>query len=436
LRQAANSVFRSDTDVTITNKWVDTVLTALLREFKLADGNLNSDPGSVKHSLSMFAFVAPGADSVQFQQRFDRENRLICQEAVNEATAKMDKKTTELFIAGSLKTGDDVIATLANFRQLGLLITADYDESECHKVLTEYAKGGLLSIYGREFIGLSSAVRQVPVNMLLEVQQIFGRYGAIGKISEYRDAVTNGEPIHPRVYADAMVFAKVIMTEAHNAFQRLDSRHYSDRIPVIVDYLPHLAIFRPGQHGAAYQEYQPPAQGQPRGQNQGGGRVTPLLGDLRRVQIMTPPAAVGDPVHIRGGGGGGRGGGAGAFGAFRREGDPRAGNGGAGGGDIAAIDEAKKTKGFLTYTPPAGSRFPTPPPCPVFIQIGNMPGKERVCMRFCAQGLFCPTTSRCQLAHVAAFDRLPADVQEAFKTYVTRTPGLAFAPGQGPSGTP
>lgn len=90
--------------------------------------------------------------------------------------------------------------------------------------------------------------------------------------------------------------------------------------------------------------------------------------------------------------------------------------------------------GFLTYDVSVTGSGRVPPPCDVYIQLGGMPNSERVCLFYCTRGYYCARGDRCLKAHVSGFTRLPGGTQQQFRAFVERTPGLAFAPGQGPPG--
>ena len=427
VRRAACSDNRFDGHVDMTGDMVDTVLTACVREFRILPHSLDTEPTRVKSNLTLLALVSPGTNSVTFKHRLDQGNVLAFQEAVGEAPAKMERKSTELFNGGSLTTGQSSINTSANWRALGNIITEDYDVSECRKSCWCFGKNYFTDA-GRLWLGRTLTTPQVPLNLLAAEWDIIASFVAIATVPEYRDAVLGGAPIHAEPYKNANVLATVVATDLYTAVVRNTLTAYA-HIPYVAQVLPHLRLTT----------------------------VTPQAPVA--LGAVVPPAAFGWPVrmgpefppqqnrphNIAGGGQG-----AGLRGAINLRDNNRDNNRGGnnnrdnnnrvGGAPGAARDprpdvrEADKRAGFLTFVSPPGAANRAPPPCDFMVRLQGMQGRERVCLFFCTKGFFCPRGEGCQQAHIPSFNRLPQAVQTGLRAYVERTPGLAFAPGQNPPG--
>ncbi len=95
----------------------------------------------------------------------------------------------------------------------------------------------------------------------------------------------------------------------------------------------------------------------------------------------------------------------------------------------------RKTKGMLTWNPPAGVSADLPT-CPVRDKVRGKDTQERLCMAFLTLGHACPYDS-CNRPHPASVKRLSTDRKRAdFIKFVTDTPGLGWAEGRAPPGTP
>ena len=96
--------------------------------------------------------------------------------------------------------------------------------------------------------------------------------------------------------------------------------------------------------------------------------------------------------------------------------------------------ERRKLLGILTFDKKVGgNRLPH---CPVYAKASkDSSSQERLCMQFATQGHYCSRTN-CPFPHIPAVARLPKEARDELVKWVTKTPGLDFAPGKGPAGTP
>jgi len=75
------------------------------------------------------------------------------------------------------------------------------------------------------------------------------------------------------------------------------------------------------------------------------------------------------------------------------------------------------------------------PPCPVHDKAKGGSTSERLCMQFITRGHYC-SRPKCPYPHVFKLASMPEPKRSELIKFVKLTPGLAFAPGQGPPGTP
>jgi hypothetical protein len=415
-RRAAGSPLFLKASVTLSGDWVDGVITACLRDFRLIDKTLAVAPASVKVHLGPITCVTPTATSVILQQRRDADQRLLIQEAVGEAPAKMDKKSTELFIGGSYHSAVAATNAFANWHLLGEIISPEYGQSEMKKALDNWVTN-FHGPSGREWAQRYATYHQLALNLVADMSDIVAQFVAIAKDPTNRLAIADqASPVHPRFYQEATLFAATLETDLFHAITRGLGKGYVD-MPLVAKQLPFFATI--------------PL----RLAELGGIGAGPARQANHRAAPVVPPQHQG-----RGGGGPNverraphqqRDGGQQARGAAP------AGGGGRGPIVDEAAREANKRHGFLVYDSSAAGATRMPPPCEVFVKLRGMATAERLCVHFCTRGFFCGRGNNCNQVHVSGFGALPAVSQEPVRLFVERTNGLSFAPGQNPPvGTP
>ena len=425
-RRAASSPLFLKASVTLTGDWVDGVITACLREFRLIDKTLAAAPANVKTHLGPITCVTPVATSVVLQQRRDADQRLLIQEAVGEAPTKMDRKSTELFIGGSFHSAVAATNAFANWHLLGDIISPDYEHSELKRALDNWVDK-FHGPSGREWTQRHASYPQLTLNLVADMSDVVAQFVAIAKNPTNRLAAkqnNSDSPVHPKYYQDATLFAATLETDLFHAVTRGIGKGYTN-MPIVAKLLPYFATIpmRPAdqQQAAAFQ-----------GAGHGGRHNDPARQANHRGAAI--PAAGAHHQHQqqqgRGGGAnnaGGRGPGAQQHG--------RAPAGGRGIDDTAR--DANKRHGFLIYDPSAAGANGRAPNCDVFVKLRGMTAAERLCLQFCTRGLYCNRGTNCNQVHVNTFMALPSASQEPLRAFVERTCGLSFASGQNPpAGTP
>ena len=94
---------------------------------------------------------------------------------------------------------------------------------------------------------------------------------------------------------------------------------------------------------------------------------------------------------------------------------------------------SSKGKGILVFDPLAAgtSRLPL---CPVRDKAPGSRAQERCCMPFMTQGHYCPKV-RCPNPHFSSLRHFSSDKKrDEFVKFVSKTPGLAWSPGNAPPG--
>jgi hypothetical protein len=97
-----------DQSVTLTPKMFDSVLVTSIANGHWITKPLAHDPGSSKDRINPFHLATPRTKSMQYRSRLEAGRLLQQQEQVNEDTAKIERKTTELYQFGLMNNGADV----------------------------------------------------------------------------------------------------------------------------------------------------------------------------------------------------------------------------------------------------------------------------------------------------------------------------------------
>jgi hypothetical protein len=239
-RRAAGSPLFLKASVTLSGDWVDGVVTACLRDFWLIDKTLAVAPASIKVNSGPVTCVTPTATSVVLQQRRDADQRLLIQEAVGEAPAKMDRKSSELFVGGSFHSATAATDAFANWHLLGEIISPEYERSEMKKALDNWVTN-FHGPSGREWAQRYASYHQLTLNLVTNMSDIVAQFMAIAKDPTNRLAAADQvSPVHPRFYQEATLFAATLETDLFHAITRGLGKGYID-MPVVVKQLPFFA---------------------------------------------------------------------------------------------------------------------------------------------------------------------------------------------------
>jgi len=243
VRAASRSTDRWDSDVTLKADMIDAVFVQSIRDYKFLQQGLNTHPAAVKTHLSVLAFATPAIDSMAYKSRQERDDKLQCQAAVGEAPTKMDRKTTELYVGGEVKTGKDAMAMICNKRLVYKSLCPDFLLSEYWKAMVAY-EIILHGPNGKLFINLLANLPQLGLHLMADIQDVMAAYHNIGNASELRNAVEQGDPIHPSPYQAANRLSSDISNTLFSTVARNFTLAYKE-VPRIVSVLPHLGIQMP-----------------------------------------------------------------------------------------------------------------------------------------------------------------------------------------------
>ena len=400
IKATASSTDMYDRGVTISAiDLVCSVFTTAMRDFKLLDESLTAT-NAMEHAktyISILAFADPIKDGKKYKDRILHDQLVTTQEAIGEEKTKMARKNTELNNWGSIITIQDIFALLCNFRIWGMMISTDFESSQVWigcKAFLEALTSDAGKPWSRK---LQDKYRHAALIMAINLQNMIKEYFVLANTLEYRRAIAAGEQIDPRAFAAASLVDSETVMELQRDMRMGKTENYKER-PDISSHLSHLGL-------EEYKKNPAPV-----------GPVQQYNNNNNVVAARNKPP----PVDHNGGGNepNRRGGGVAAAGQ-----KPTA--------ELKEQRDNEKKVGFLIWN---GSGFP-PNNCTVFVKMGNMKSKERVCLFYCTKGLFCGRkNNECRLGHPKSFSALPEESQREMVKYVEVTHDLEFAPGQGPKG--
>jgi hypothetical protein len=242
---AGESTTRLDGGATIqADDLGDGAFVAAMREFKFLRKYLNlaSAMNDAKTHISILAFADPIKDAKAYKDRLTHEQLIACQEAVGEEKTKIARKVTDLYNGGALFHVDNVNTLIYNLRVFRLAISDDFEESEFWKTLCKY-ENYLYSKSCRDCWAerLSTEYKHVALIMAINLHNIIGQYFSIGNSLEYRNAVANGNQIHPKVYHHARAIGNMIVSGLYTDIGAMRYKHYEELIE-IASQLPHLQL--------------------------------------------------------------------------------------------------------------------------------------------------------------------------------------------------
>ena len=354
--------------------WITVALTRLTYE-------------GAKTKLNLIHFLKP-AQGFFLVQRLDEVTQTpVVLSHVSDDKAQLEaSKSSTLYTNGCLSQGHDVYSGICNLLMLlSVMVPPDGPVPLLVQKLKTYASV-LRSPDGRIWCDTYRHDLRVAVHLFQDCQHMITNFFSLGVKPSLKKAVLSGQPV------DALNY--------WNAARQADS--FIDRLRGLItgnslgDFIhtPHtLAWFHPSAAKALSTPARTPSKN---------------VRDVTPQNFRTPPTTKGTPTQAT------------APKKLRLT-------------DQADVDRRKQL-GILTFDKKVGgNRLPH---CPVYAKATkDASSQERLCMQFATQGHYCSRTN-CPFPHIAALAKLPKEAREEMVKWVAKTPGLDFAQGKGPAGTP
>jgi hypothetical protein len=346
------------------------------------------DKHTLETMIGLIHTLTPDRIALQAITSRESSNGPIVLSHVADDRAQLDaSRQSKLYTGGLRTTGRDIYHAICNLRKLLGVISPVADDSLVVRKLLRYANV-LNSAQGKDWLHLHSNHPYLPYYLLQEAQHILTLYCNTAMSPALRTAALEKRPILPYNFAVASSAADTIVEKLASAMMSSDLGAFSYR-PIL------HSILHPT--GKQPQDSVPPS--------------PPPMVPQRQHQTPPPhtPGVTPPPKRAKTQ------------------------------GKTPTTDDLadRKTKGMLTWNPPPGGPR-EPPICPV---RDKAPGKgkdtqERLCMPFLTVGHACPYPN-CTRPHPSSLARLSTDKKRAdFTKFVADTPGLAWAEGRAPPGTP
>jgi hypothetical protein len=378
----------------------DSVFALSLRKFAWAVELPTVNRESVKDLLGIYHFAKMRKGSYLYQKRIEDGRVCICQENVEEDKSKRDKKVTELYHFGLMKSREDVLAMLANFYAFAKYVIKDFDSNPpmLWTALLQMAEI-LRSPEGRTWGEYHRRHPEAFHNIAMDMQQILNNFTRISSRFEYRKAAQGDLPISVTVYDDAYSQA----------------REYARKLLNVV---PQMTLGELGTTLATFSLFQPAAMPtpSPRGQPAPRGRHYDHQSPRGLFKDDKPPERNHDRHHAR---------------PHDRQPErhqdrhrqpnrphPPAHSST---NNVAAANCAHPgAPGILAWGGPGN--IPYPP-----IWVAGTDGKEqKLCANFCFKDRLC-RKDNCHFFHARAMSDLPAPALVKLKAWVEAKPMVAFS---------
>lgn len=373
-----------DCDVTIDADQITTAFANSIRSNHWLTEPLNRTPKHIaQQKLGVLHFLTPVRGLLLAHRETEAANGPMILSHVSDDRAQLEaSKSSALYSGGRLEHGNDIYFAICNLRLLILSMLADNARTPLLLEKLRIYALVIKSLDGRLFFDQHRLTLMIIVHLFQDIQHILGMFMAVAKRTALKEALRDGQPIDVKIFWNCTRTADSLTDRLRQAITGNglgDFKH----APLCLDWFPKLPAI--GQSTPQKQQSPAPSQ-QP-------NRTPPSR--------PTPGTAVA-PKKPR-----------------LQDKD-----------DI----ERKKTLGLLAFDKKVANSNRLPH-CPIYAKPSASAAKERLCMQFMTLDHYCSRTP-CPYPHIASIARLPKEDNDAFCAWVKKTPGLAFAPGKGPAGTP
>jgi len=438
-RKLATSEHRLDASVTITpEQCSDSVLLSTIRNSSFLTQGLAHSISGPKTKLSILAFASAPTDSVEFQNRVLAGERVVSQELIGEATSKIDRKTTEIYLGGKIEQ-EAIVHACANFRFFWSPLVSNFDGSEIWRATREFL---LLTQRYPDFLPRFGNNQFFAMHMFSLVHDIQRNFFTLGTMLEFRSAVDAGQSLHPQAFTDAAQQGIQTTQKANTAAHDLVPMHFAQQ-PAFAAAFPQWN--RHGNHnsnsnasnsnrhsnGTSYSNSYSTDNHNSDNNSRGTGAYnsntnTNTNHNHNHNQNQNHHNNNNNNRSNQRGGGG-------SDSAHRNARNPAGGgttNSNRGDRDSRAGPATDASRGFIKWS---GNGQP---PRPNFtVKLSGMQNAERLCMNFVTVGKSCRWGRNCKQAHPGRVDALPDAQRTELRQFVTRTTGFAFTTAAQTQGT-
>lgn len=189
-----------DQGATLKSAMFDSVLTGSICNFLWNTKPLASDLASIKSRINPFHFATPRNRSYLYKDRIENGRLLQQQELAGEDDAKKERRATELYYDGQIRSYHDVQAVLCNMNALGtFMVGAAYPQTFLAKTLRYYDKV-LRSSSAQTWLDQNHKVEHLAHALVLDIANQVYPFAEVASRLDYRNAIKNNNPIDPQAF--------------------------------------------------------------------------------------------------------------------------------------------------------------------------------------------------------------------------------------------
>ena len=280
-------------------RMLDQPLVAALRSGMWEHQHTVLHPNGIKTHFGLHHITPPRTWSATYKTRQEGEMKLVRQEQVEEDKSRLHAKTTDLYHTGKMGSLADINEMLGNFFALIRAIT-EFDPASPPTIWLELLAFDRLfrTQEGRQWFDLHRNIREVPFNIIQDLQSTMAGFVAEARKPGYRNAITSGIVISPKIFHLAMQQGIELRRTMQSTILTMSAGHYN-LIPLTYKFfLPEQFTEKPKKRESSIPvadlAHQPPRQRQATSSSisTGHGNPPPFDTSSRHSRDSTPAPLV------------------------------------------------------------------------------------------------------------------------------------------------
>jgi hypothetical protein len=189
-----------DQGTTLKSAMFDNVLTGSICSFLWSTKPLASDLDSIKSRINPFHLATPRNRSYLYKERIENGRLLQQQELAGEDDTKKERRATELYFDGQVKSHHDVQAVICNMNAFGqFMVGPQYAQTFLAKTLRHYDKV-LRSSSAQVWLDQNHKIEHLAHALVLDIANQVYPFAEVASRLDYRNAIKNNKPIDPQAF--------------------------------------------------------------------------------------------------------------------------------------------------------------------------------------------------------------------------------------------
>jgi hypothetical protein len=186
------------------------------------------NPDGIKTHFGLHHIAPPRTWSILYKTRMEGEMMLVRQEQVDEDKSRLQAKTTDLYHMGKMGSLADINELLGNF--FGLLnAIATFSANNPPAIWLEILafEKIIRTREGKQWFDLHRNLREVPFNVVQDIQSTLAGFAAEARKPGYRTAVSAGILISPKIFYLAQQQGIELRRTLQNTVLTMAAGHYN-----------------------------------------------------------------------------------------------------------------------------------------------------------------------------------------------------------------